>query len=161
MKKLIIRIITIIIIGMIFGMIFSFSSQNGTQSKSLSRQVARVLIELQPKYKNITEKEKQSLVESYQPLVRKGAHFSIYTVLGLSLTTFMCTYKIKDKKRILVALCIGIIYAISDEIHQIFVPERTALVIDVFIDTAGVILGILVIIGFKNLIKNKIFETKT
>lgn len=160
MKKILIRIITVVVIGMIFGMIFSFSNQDGTESKSVSRQVARALIELQPKYKNITENEKQKLVESYQPLVRKGAHFTIYTILGMSLVTFLCTYKLADKKRMLISLCIGIGYAISDEIHQIFIPGRTALVIDVFIDTAGAILGILLIIGCKNIIRDKTLKQK-
>ena len=48
------------------------------------------------------------------------------------------------KVRILIVLMIGFAYAISDEIHQIFTPNRTPMVTDVFIDTSGVILGIVI-----------------
>ena len=43
-----------------------------------------------------------------------------------------------------------IIYAIFDEIHQIYVPGRTGKVIDVIIDTLGACMGITII-----LIRNK------
>lgn len=44
-------------------------------------------------------------------------------------------------------------YATSDEIHQYFVPGRACMVEDVFIDTLGVILGILLIMLGKKIIK--------
>lgn len=153
MKKIIIRVIMMIMVIGVFTTIFNFSNQSGNESKSVSRKVASFLIDLQPKYKEITKEEKFKLIESYQTFVRKGAHFSIYTLLGLSITTFLCTFDIENKKKITIALIIGMTYAISDEIHQIFIPERTALVIDVFIDTAGVIVGIGIIMGILEIIK--------
>ena len=42
----------------------------------------------------------------------------------------------------LVPLLIGFLYAVSDEIHQYFVPGRAMQARDVLIDTAGVLLGI-------------------
>ena len=44
------------------------------------------------------------------------------------------------------SLIIGVIYAISDEIHQCFTPGRGPLVTDVIIDTMGVLLGILLVV---------------
>ena len=41
------------------------------------------------------------------------------------------------------ALALAFLYAASDEIHQIFVPNRTALTSDVFIDTTGGALALL------------------
>ena len=43
--------------------------------------------------------------------------------------------KLKTKNKILCALSIGVIYAISDEIHQIFTDGRTGLITDIFIDS--------------------------
>jgi VanZ family protein len=43
------------------------------------------------------------------------------------------------------ALSFVFLYAASDEFHQIFVPSRTPLVSDVFIDTAGGTIGLLFI----------------
>jgi VanZ family protein len=37
------------------------------------------------------------------------------------------------------------LYAATDEFHQSYVPTRTPLVSDVFIDTAGGVLGLIVI----------------
>ena len=43
-------------------------------------------------------------------------------------------------------IVIGILYAASDEFHQSFSPGRTPKVTDVYIDTLGVILGILLVL---------------
>ena len=59
--------------------------------------------------------------------------------------TLVSTYKIKNKKQICISLIIGILYATSDEIHQIFTPGRGPQITDVIIDSMGVILGILLV----------------
>ena len=47
-----------------------------------------------------------------------------------------------DRKTIFfAAVAAGALYAASDEIHQLFVQERSGQLSDVLIDTAGVILG--------------------
>jgi hypothetical protein len=43
------------------------------------------------------------------------------------------------------ALSLVFLYAAGDEFHQIFVPTRTALVSDVFIDTLGGSIGLLIL----------------
>lgn len=63
------------------------------------------------------------------------------------------TYNIKEKNRLIITLTTGIIYASSDEIHQSFVPGRSPMITDIVIDTMGVILGILLIILGKKIIK--------
>ena len=49
--------------------------------------------------------------------------------------------KIHPVKVILFALLFGVLYGISDEFHQAFVPQRTVSGFDVFIDGVGSILG--------------------
>ena len=41
------------------------------------------------------------------------------------------------------ALLIGILYAVSDEFHQLFVPGRAGQFRDVLVDGAGTVLGVL------------------
>ena len=48
------------------------------------------------------------------------------------------------KKRYLFAACISVLFAISDEIHQLFVPGRAGSAVDVLIDSVGVGIGVLV-----------------
>ncbi|MGM0653228.1 MAG: VanZ family protein [Bacillota bacterium] len=43
------------------------------------------------------------------------------------------------------AFIVSLIYAVSDEIHQLFVPGRQASIADVGIDTAGILLGLLLV----------------
>lgn len=55
---------------------------------------------------------------------------------------------------ILIVLLISIIYALSDEFHQLFVPGRTAALEDVLLDTAGIFSATLIYAGL-NLNKKK------
>ena len=78
--------------------------------------------------------------------VRKAAHMSEYFALGMSLAAaffFFFTEKKKTHaKAILPAGVIGIVYAVSDEIHQRFVPGRSCEFRDIVIDSIGVICGL-------------------
>ena len=65
---------------------------------------------------------------------------------GLLLMGIMTRTKLKDKRRILITVVIGIIYATLDEFHQSFSPGRTPKITDIYIDTLGVILGILLVL---------------
>lgn len=61
--------------------------------------------------------------------------------------------KRKNTYQISIALAICISYAISDEVHQLYVPGRSGEVRDVIIDTAGASLGILSYVAIRKVIK--------
>ena len=85
-------------------------------------------------------------------VIRKVAHFSLYLCVGLvTMSLMIVIMKGKMRFRWLISLAIGIIYAVSDEIHQMFVDGRSAMITDVMIDSCGVIVGILVSIGIYKL----------
>ena len=60
------------------------------------------------------EKVKE-ILSKIEKVIRKIAHFSIYTFLGNLLMLLFSTYKIKNINRIYTSLVIGVVYAISDE----------------------------------------------
>ena len=60
--------------------------------------------------------------------------------------------KIGIKSSTLVA-CFSILYAVSDEFHQSFVPGRYADPWDVLSDFVGIVVGLLAIFAFQRLIK--------
>ena len=151
--KMIIRVVSIAMILFITSTIFSFSSQNAEKSLSVSGKVAEKIIEIQPKYKNITEQKKTELVELYQHPVRKMAHFTIYTLLGVAIMAFICTYDLKNKNRIIISIVLGAVYAASDEIHQTFIEGRSGQITDVLLDTFGVFVGIMIVIGIWKMCK--------
>lgn len=76
--------------------------------------------------------------------VRKSAHFLEYYILGSLL--FMSFLR-RDKlfKTIYFAALSGLFYALSDEIHQYFVPGRAMRLLDVVIDSAGLFTGIYIL----------------
>lgn len=160
MKRTLFRITTLILLVLTFISIFNFSNQDGQASSGVSRKVAKKIIDIYPYTKNLNEENKNQIVEKIQPIIRKGAHLSIYTLVGILMMSFISTYNIKLKYRFLISILVGLVYASSDEIHQSFIPGRNASIIDVGIDASGVLLGIILVLiiisAYKKLTKNKI-----
>ncbi len=69
-------------------------------------------------------------------LLRKLAHLTEYAVLGALLARVLPAFP---------ALWIGMAYAASDEIHQSLVPGREGALLDVGLDSVGVLVGILIL----------------
>lgn len=147
MKINIIRTIILILLLGTFYMIFGFSSQDGEESGNLSGKIAKFIVEKLP-----IENTQRSLKRT-EGIIRKMAHFSIYTLVGFLLMSFFSTYPLKGNKRIISSIFIGVLYATSDEIHQKFVPGRSCQVTDIMIDSMGVLLGILLLITIVRLHK--------
>lgn len=144
MKLNIIRGILITALIAIFVTIFGFSNQNSETSSGLSQKVTNFVVEMIPSIKDMPEPEKENVVDRIESIIRKIAHYSIYTLVGILLMSLMITYKLKELDRIAVSLIIGVIYASTDEIHQAFVPGRGPLVTDVILDSMGVLTGIFI-----------------
>ncbi len=78
---------------------------------------------------------------SWDWLVKKGAHFLAYALLAV--LAFRVT---RGRSRpYLFAFLIAIIYALSDEIHQLFVDGRHGTAVDVVIDSLGALTALLLI----------------
>src|SRR5699024_6504703 len=80
-------------------------------------------------------------------LVRKGAHIGEYAVLGALLAWALPGHSLR---RATITLAIGIAYAITDEVHQLFVPGRAGQVSDVLIDTVGVVVGVAAVLFLRS-----------
>ena len=70
-------------------------------------------------------------------VLRKIGHFLVFGIL------FLLSYRIlareKSNRPFLWAVGWAIVYAISDEFHQSFVPTRTASLVDILIDSTGIL----------------------
>jgi hypothetical protein len=66
--------------------------------------------------------------------LRKVAHAAEYAVLGALLARALRSPTI--------AATVGVVYAMSDEVHQAFVPGRMGSPLDVVIDAVGVVCGV-------------------
>lgn len=88
-------------------------------------------------------------------LIKKGAHFTAYAILVLLAYQAWGVWK----RPFLSAFVIAVLYAISDEYHQTFVPGRNGTMWDVMIDLAGAFGGLIVLARFK--IKPKQMKSAT
>ena len=57
----------------------------------------------------------------------------------------------KRRRLLCTAFPLGVLYAASDEFHQLFVPGRAGRVSDVLIDSSGVLLGIAIVSLFMHI----------
>lgn len=127
-------------------MILTFISSSQTaevSSKTSGGLISTVLDIVLPGFDDLPEAERESVVQSLQFLARKSAHFITYFMLGIAVFTAMYTYSIKRWLKYFISLFICLIYAVSDEIHQYFVPGRGPKYTDVLLDFAGSLTGVL------------------
>lgn len=146
MKKIIIRTIFMLLLLTTFAIIFKFSSQIAEESDGLSNGVLRKIIDIFPYTKGLSEEIKIKMVEHGNPIIRKLAHFSVYALIGVWIMAFMSTFDMRLYKKWIISMLVGIVYAASDEFHQSFVPGRGPSIVDVGIDSLGVLTGILVVL---------------
>jgi len=71
-------------------------------------------------------------------------HFVIFFLLNFFILISVIGKKKIKIKYILFSIIISIIFAILDEIHQLFVPMRLATIKDVLIDSLGIFISTLV-----------------
>ena len=143
--KHVIRYLLVIAIILLCYTIFKFSDARGQKSSKTSTEFTKILINLFENNKNMSQEEKYIRVESIQPLVRKGAHFCLYMLLGI--LTMLCaqTFNWCKAYKFDISVIFILLYASSDEIHQLFVPGRSGQFIDVCLDTVAATCGILLV----------------
>jgi len=86
----------------------------------------------------------------------KIAHFVVYFVLGIFLQVFFIINLDLKRKQIyyIIIISIGFTFALSDEYHQIFVPNREPDFYDLIFDFLGIIFSLFFLKIIKNILKN-------
>jgi VanZ family protein len=74
-------------------------------------------------------------------LAKKGGHIVGYALLGLAYLHAIAPRGFVPPRVAWIAVLLATLYAVSDEVHQIYVPGRSAGARDVLIDAAGATLG--------------------
>lgn len=124
------KVISLIPVLFIMTAIFIFSAQTADKSSELSEQISGEIL-------------KFGFIDNINYIVRKSAHFIIYTMLGIFMSIHLNFYKLSAKLKFFIALIICFIYASTDEFHQLFVAGRSGQFSDVLLDTGGSLTGIL------------------
>lgn len=123
--------------------IFLFSCESATDSTKTSKSFTKQVIIVVEKITKVDLNEigKNKMIDKTFKVVRKFAHFFEYFVLAILLMFFLKNYFEVNLKLVMVVCILCLLYSITDEIHQLFVPGRTGRVVDVCIDFLGISLG--------------------
>ena len=143
-----IRIFYGLIAVLIMLAVFMFSAQSGDSSGETSMNVTENVSQ-----HLFTDNISRDALEILEQIIRKLAHFIEFAALGFFVFAFTNTFAVKRKKAIIISLIFSALYALSDEIHQFFVPERACRLTDVLLDSFGALSGILIFIALCDLTK--------
>jgi len=134
---------------------FNSSKTAGASTKSsnsVTRSIAPVVID---GYEELSKKEQKEKVIEFDPKIRTAAHMLEYVPLGVLiflLMTSVFNINPKSKKNTSLAILsflLALIFALTDEVHQIFVDGRSFEFKDICMDMSGMVLGfVLVAIPF-------------
>ena len=124
--------------------IFTFSAQEAQESSKVSQSAAYRIAKWHSQFlgQEKSEEELEEQAEKMQFVIRKGAHMSEYGLLAVLLILHLSCYGYSRKRILLSAWGMAACYAVSDEIHQLFVPGRAGRVTDVCIDSLGALAGV-------------------
>lgn len=126
-----------ILLAGILAFIWGNSAMPGEESGALSGWVGQLLQRLLP----FLDLES----ESGMHLLRKAAHFSEFAALGFCLRWLFGMLTNKGWTSLILPFGCGVLAACIDETIQIFSPGRHSSIVDVSIDSAGVLTGVLLL----------------
>lgn len=131
--------------------IFYLSSQSAAESSELSRGlVYKTFCTFYPYFEEFSQAKQLEIISNMTFPVRKAAHFSEYALLAVFAVNAVRWYDWKSLKvRNTTAFLMCVIYSVSDEIHQSFVPGRACRLLDVIIDSTGALVAIALILLFE------------
>lgn len=136
-RALIIRIVLTVLTVAAVGFIFWNSSMSAVESTEESSPVTDML--------NDFLRSLDIPLTLTEGVVRKLAHFTEYTILGLLLSLTVHSYVRKPKKTLLLSLALGAVVPICDELIQLFPEGRSCEVRDMLIDFSGVAFAALIV----------------
>lgn len=142
MKKIISWIL--VVAWMIF--IFILSNMNSNDSGNKSQTIVKNTVDVTTTIgsnvgviKKPSEEKIEKLSADLNPIFRKFSHAFVYLVLAILVANALNISKVK--KVFIFTILICILYAASDEFHQLYIPGRSGEVRDVMIDTLGALIG--------------------
>ena len=123
--------------------IFLFSCESGGESSNTSKNIVKEVA-------SVVFKEDSDKIDKFDKslddnlfVLRKSAHLVEFYLLGFLILNLFKDYRKISKKMLFICTFLCLIYASSDELHQLFVVGRTAKILDIIIDTLGASFGII------------------
>ncbi|MDO4742640.1 MAG: VanZ family protein [bacterium] len=146
MKSILIKCIVWVSVVFCMALIFHLSHEPAEKSNETSANVISTTLKtISPRYNRMTADEQESLVNTLQSSVRTFSHFSLFCMLGFTLSLALSLHALKTPLRIFITLSGCLLYAVLDEFHQYFIPGRAQQIVDVLVDFTGSITGMLLV----------------
>lgn len=146
------QVIYLVLIIIWMAVVFAFSNEPAEKSSKTSGGITEKVVQAITKdNKNITQSQRDII----ETVIRKCAHFGLYAIGGFLTVNFVSTTKVQGKYIILYAIAFTFMYAITDEVHQLFVPGRSGEIRDVIIDTAGASAGTMIFWMLRKIVRRK------
>lgn len=149
------RILLIILTIAVMVVIFMLSADNADESKAKSEIISDSLIYRILASFDWNEEQTEKIAHITVKIVRKTAHFSEYALLGMLLTGVCLSFGKQYGVTFAVSQAVSSLYAVSDEIHQSFVPGRSCQLSDMLLDSCGAAVGIGIVLLIVFLIRKK------
>ena len=141
-KMLIYRVVLCVLILSLLIFIFVHSSKHGDESYNQSEEVVGgVLDVIAPDIGSDPSAEGYQTRLYINLAFRKMAHLCLFAGLSFLMSLLLTSYEMKKWKVALFSIGFTVLYAISDEVHQMFVPNRAGTLFDVGVDSLGAVLG--------------------
>lgn len=101
------------------------------------------------------KQQKEERIKKLDPKIREIAHVLEFAIFTFFAAIFATTFDMKSMLRFIIVFVLCGIYALSDEIHQYFVPGRVCDVKDVALDVTGVFISAAMVCLFYGLYRRK------
>ncbi|MEG0075202.1 MAG: VanZ family protein [Eubacterium sp.] len=135
--------------------IFSFSSQNALESSAMSGGIVDTIVNFIVQFAHdLSDTQVVQLKDFLEIFIRKSAHALNYLILAILIYKAQVSTKNTIKKS-LWAGGTALMYAITDEYHQLFVPGRSCELRDVFVDFGGILVGMAIVLMIQKQIIKK------
>ena len=118
--------------------IFAFSHQSSEVSGGLSSRLAEFILQL---FGRPADAAAVSIADN---VIRNISHGFVFFVLGLLVSYAFETVNVHEFANAGLAFIVSSIYAVSDEVHQIFIPGRAGQLTDFLVDALGIVIAIVV-----------------
>lgn len=152
------------VLWMIF--IFFNSAQTGASSNDLSYKIVDKIINIEKNFNCYTKTNLDNSFNNYEKgknniivraskktenekriklnkIIRKIAHAVEYFILAVLFANMFFAFGLKGRPAIIYILFGVLLYSVLDEFHQLYIPRRESSVVDVLIDFAGGVFGII------------------
>ena len=148
------RVLLGVLILLNMWLIFRLSSQNAIESGTTSDRVGETLSgTLGDDFEEKTPAEKEKFRLEFMPKFRKFAHAAEFGSLATLIFLFLLTWKGHVYIKYFASIGLAVLYAVTDEIHQYFTDGRNMALMDVGIDSIGIVVCTSLVLGVTLLLR--------